>query len=523
MEPIFATRKNIRSISPKESDDLVRAFAAIQKLDPRDPDSFFTIAGYHGEPFRGAGYNSSAWWGGYCNHGNVLFPTWHRGYCMRIEKALQRQVSGAALHYWDETEAETLEKGIPSIFTNRSYTYNDTGETIPNPLFSYKFQTQITDRLISIPDYNYSKAAGYETTRYPFSGLVGTEEDRINTSAHNSKMGTPGDPKPTKMLNDNVTMWLTKSSFINSEGKRVEAGIRDKFVHCLNAPNYTVFSNTTSAVRWNDDHEGESGYQAVVPIEGPHNSMHLALGGFSMPNASRDQIADANGDMGENDTASFDPIFYFHHSFIDLQFWRWQQKHNQTESLEVIHGYPGTNSVDSQGPTAGVAGGTWLTLDSPLDPFKNPHDSSKAMTSRDVVDITKLGYAYEYKESLQAGKPHGPSPVLSVGGINRAAIGGSFLISAWATLESGEKVLVGTEAVLSRWHTAECKNCQNHLEVRTHILLDGWTKKEAEKADKLGFEIVLHTRNQQASRGPKGGLGQVAPKPRYTLHTAHLD
>jgi tyrosinase len=51
--------------------------------------------------------------------------------------------------------------------------------------------------------------------------------------------------------------------------------------------------------------------------------------------------------MGENDTAGFDPIFYFHHCFIDKMFSAWQQKHNSTKKLDIIQGYPGTNSVDN--------------------------------------------------------------------------------------------------------------------------------------------------------------------------------
>ena len=47
------------------------------------------LGGYHGEPFRGAGWGSSPYWGGYCNHGNVLFPTWHRVYVLKLEEALQ--------------------------------------------------------------------------------------------------------------------------------------------------------------------------------------------------------------------------------------------------------------------------------------------------------------------------------------------------------------------------------------------------------------------------------------------------
>lgn len=47
----IVTRKNIRTLSTTELDNLVKAFAAIQKLDPDEHDSFFNIAGLHGEPF----------------------------------------------------------------------------------------------------------------------------------------------------------------------------------------------------------------------------------------------------------------------------------------------------------------------------------------------------------------------------------------------------------------------------------------------------------------------------------------
>ena len=67
----------------------MRAWKGIKELSPDDPNSFFMLGGYHGEPFRGAGWGSSAYWGGYCNHGNVLFPTWHRVYLLRLEEALR--------------------------------------------------------------------------------------------------------------------------------------------------------------------------------------------------------------------------------------------------------------------------------------------------------------------------------------------------------------------------------------------------------------------------------------------------
>lgn len=72
---------------------------AIKALPPNDPDSFWVIASYHGSPL--ASFDEAqphvpppfAWWGGYCHHGNVLFPTWHRAYVQRLEDALRAQVS----------------------------------------------------------------------------------------------------------------------------------------------------------------------------------------------------------------------------------------------------------------------------------------------------------------------------------------------------------------------------------------------------------------------------------------------
>ncbi|GKT90672.1 LOW QUALITY PROTEIN: tyrosinase [Colletotrichum tofieldiae] len=499
------TRKNIRNLSKTELDNLVRAFAAIQKLPAEDPNSFFVIAGYHGEPFRGAGYANPAWWGGYCNHGNILFPTWHRAYLLRLERALQSQVPGVALPYWDETEEATLKGGIPPVFLEKEYTFADK-TSIPNPLFSYKFQARITDRLSPIPDANYTKPVGYETVRYPFSGLVGTPLDAEGSFIHNEELRKQGEDVTNKMLNDNVVTWLNYSSFYNSDGTEVPAGIKDKYYDCLNAPNYTVFSNGTSAQRWNDDRLNEEGYRPVVPLESPHNSMHLAVGGFEVPGQGNfDQIAGANGDMGENDTAAFDPIFYFHHCFIDLMFWRWQVKNNQRDSLEIIDGYPGTNSVDSQGPTPGVAGGTWLTLDSPLEPFKKPNDPRTAYTSNDVVNITRLGYIYDNVSAPpRAGPPRSQSPlVLTVGNINRATIGARLSSRRGPSRRTG--LLVGTEAVLSRWHVAGCQNCQNHLEVRAHIPIEGWSKEEAKK---MRFEVRVHTRKLEGAKdgnGPQRG------------------
>ena len=40
--------------------DLMRAWKGIKELDPADPRSFFVLGGYHGEPFRGAGWGNAS-------------------------------------------------------------------------------------------------------------------------------------------------------------------------------------------------------------------------------------------------------------------------------------------------------------------------------------------------------------------------------------------------------------------------------------------------------------------------------
>ncbi len=105
------------------------------------------IGGYHGEPFRGAGWGNPSCWGVYCNHGNVLFPTWHRMYLVRLEDAL-RSIPGCAgvtLPYWDETSEESLQGGIPWALTQKDFVLD--GETIPNPLRSFVFNRDIVDHL----------------------------------------------------------------------------------------------------------------------------------------------------------------------------------------------------------------------------------------------------------------------------------------------------------------------------------------------------------------------------------------
>lgn len=454
----------------KPLEDLWRAWRHVQALPSDDPHSFFTFGCYHGAPFRGGGYRNSDYWGGWCHHGNILFPTWHRVYLLKVEEAL-RSAPGCAhvtLPYWDETSDDSITSGIPWALTAQTVELD--GETIPNPLRSYVFPRRVTDSILNDgpdnTDRDHTRYKDYRTVRYPLAGLEGPA-DIDATKAHNA---TFTDVQALKLLNTNVSNWLRSS--IDVDGTLIGGGgVVERFTRCLDAPNYTVFSNTTSAGKWNADRLDDDPPILRVSIESPHNAIHVAVGGGEVPGAPPNgtPVTLASGDMGEPDSAGFDPLFYFHHCFIDHVFWLWQKRHNATRELEVIPQYPGTNTIDSQGPTPGASPNAWLTLESPLDPFR--HDSTGVpYTSLDCINIEEqLGYTYSEssleRTSLAAVEVQEPqdSRIIAVHGVNRAPISGSFTVSAFGTVE-GRRTLLGTEAIFSRWAVQGCANCQTHLE-----------------------------------------------------------
>ncbi|KAI1309214.1 hypothetical protein F5Y03DRAFT_404362 [Xylaria venustula] len=454
------TRKNLANLSIEERDNLVRAFRAIQCLKPSDPDSYFTIAGYHGIP---GTY--------YCHHGDVLFPTWHRAYLNRLEKALQNQIPGVAIPYWDQLDTLQRDSTIPPILTDK---IADDGKG---------------DGGHEVGLYN--KPQGYATVRYPFSGLV-NDEYKKETEDHNRVYEAMGTVETTKKLNTNVFTWLFASSYMNDRGERRPAGIRRRYIDCLDAPNYTVFSNTSSAEQWNTEHTGK----VIYPIENPHNNIHAAVGGFEVPgDDDYDYIHFANGDMGENETAAFDPIFFFHHCWIDYLFWNWQVKHKSIERFEFLEsGYQGVGEY---------------TPHSPLEPFKR-RDGRTPLTSQvyDVANIANLGYIYDYliplpRDSIDAHIPS-TSPRLKIPSLSRRDISGSFVISVWAENEQGKQDLISADAILSRWNLSSCSNCQDHLDFAHFVPLLGWSKEDAEKTQR-GRKFVYKIHTRQGPEGCEGG------------------
>ncbi len=548
--------------SGKDKDPLEKLMVAwqfIKSLPASDPNSFFALGGYHGEPFAGRGsYDVANYWGGYCNHGNILFPTWHRVYLHKLEKALQ-SVPGCdsvMLPYWDQTykitgkDGNLTYLGIPSCLTDEYFTFKD-GITIPNPLKSFTLPLALQDS----GEVNlYTKPQGYETVRYPLSGLVGTPEAAAASKVNNSAYYIAGtniidNALTTSLLNGNVLGWLSGSEMQPGatpsdpqapigEPDGVDAG----YHLSLDAPCYTVFSNSTSVTQWNKDvaNWNKEHPKQLKPLtqalENPHGEIHLAVGGINAPTQDADPnspnpflpAADANGDMGENETAGLDPIFFFHHCNVDRIFWMWQVKHKSTNNIDIsvpqlsattiaAGPYPGTNNINNQPPT-GYEPTEQLTMESPLYPFKLVENGvERNYQSKDVFNIEKqLGFTYDnlsldntdgMAKTLKAiavakAKPapvHKSNKVLIVDGINRAKINGSFVVLAYATI-NGNRYYLGSHAVLSRWRVVACKNCMINLEVTAIFSLYRFSESELQHAI---YDVQIQGRSGNATEFAK--------------------
>lgn len=124
-------RKNILDLTAAELAALRDAFNKVYQIN--DDRGFQYQAGIHGYPLPV-----------YCQHGTPLFAVWHRPYLYLFEKALQDQVPGVAIPYWDWTAPEAQTNGVPKAYTDQTY-QDSAGQSKPNPLFQSDIKFQGTE------------------------------------------------------------------------------------------------------------------------------------------------------------------------------------------------------------------------------------------------------------------------------------------------------------------------------------------------------------------------------------------
>lgn len=176
-DTVIATRKEIRSLSSKESD---RFFNAIKKMmenknGEAGTSEFFRCASYHGQPAPI-----------YCQHGRETFPGWHRIYLMDFELAIKKadkelgNDGNIGLPYWDWTLKP--EDGLPEIVSKKFNWTNDLfPKSISNPpkliradnkrvtkdLERYAVMKEANDCLLNAQHYAHASTGNEGITPYP--------------------------------------------------------------------------------------------------------------------------------------------------------------------------------------------------------------------------------------------------------------------------------------------------------------------------------------------------------------------
>ncbi|KAI0396742.1 common central domain of tyrosinase-domain-containing protein [Xylariaceae sp. FL0594] len=370
--------------------------------------SYFQICGIHGLPYE-------AWPAddklllemkkhhtGFCTHTSILFLSWHRPYLVLFERILQEAMLWVAgqfteeegrdrylkaaesfrLPYWDwaradlpilpdeATDSDVVQVIMPESLRKEYKLSKDSAGTVtlPNPLYTYKFQGDQ-------PDFRINGRA--TTTRWDEAGRDKTPAER------------------KALLIQKMTPYTQKAH----PQLKPEINIRERLLLLLQA--YDKFSHVAHN-QWDPTRMPDT--QAPRPsvlglgfgsFEDIHNTLHLLTGGFgSLDNT--ESTPKFNGHMANVPIAAFDPIFWLHHTNIDRLLSIWQALHDDPENPDTW--------VTEKPADSDPEGGTWVTkpgemedVRTPLTPFyKQP---GVFWDSNDVRDTTSLGYAYPETKS----------------------------------------------------------------------------------------------------------------------------
>ncbi|KAJ3032121.1 UNVERIFIED_CONTAM: hypothetical protein HDU68_004431 [Siphonaria sp. JEL0065] len=334
---VFPSRKEVRTFfaDPKQSSLFLQAFAVLQARDPKDPKSYAQVSSIHGLPNTDYdGFPQEKPNGGYCVHGQSLFPTWHRPYIALIEVLIieaakdiakkytvdtQSWLTAAAnirFPYWDWANDASITQGIPSILVDENVAILATPDahqaTIKNPLASFAIPSVLRE---SFPG-NFK--TWNRTLRFPKSADPNATSD-VLALQQKFKAAAPNLRSMVRVLFDGtVVKWQDFSN------------------HSLD------FS-----------HQQPGNYHSLEFI---HDQIHVIIAGNG-------------GHMGSPDVAAYDPIFYFHHCNVDRLLALYEH---------VFDLYVDDGKVAAKG----------------LAPFKKAEGPNNTWNSNDTRETAYLGYSY---------------------------------------------------------------------------------------------------------------------------------
>jgi len=327
-------RKNVENLSTDELCKLRYAVNELMKLNkwPLDNRAWNSWARLHGDE---------------CQHGWEQFLPWHRIYLYQFEQALQDVVPDVTLPYWDWPAQEYAAGKIPPggvsgiipgayrCWLNQQAIDNLTAAGVPSGIS--RLLNQVFNSGVEF-FRTVSQAIGQDAT-VSYRPQILTQLVQVNPLWYE---------------------WRYPGMFFNPDGTPAQNGLAGQFNH--HYPNQAEIDQILDVDNWQDFGGGPVYNQSFGILDmNPHNTIHIWVGGDSPKNdpVNPPPPTATTGDMLNNLTAAFDPIFWGHHSNVDRMWALWQKRH------------PGLNP-------------------------QNPDDilSGLNFAIRDALSIEKLGYEY---------------------------------------------------------------------------------------------------------------------------------
>lgn len=301
----LAQRKNVEELSPEELDAYRQALKVVRARPEQDRRSFEYWARVHG--------NS-------CQHGWEKFLPWHRCQMYEMEQLLMDIDDTVALHYWQWSNSIYLDEKTGNYHIPEAYQLWITDEAIAS-LEKADFPVQLANALRKQVGIKYQTlddlcyAAFYEI-----------EDDKYY------EVIKPWKQQFYDLLQDINPMWYPyrypmKTTYKPGRYKIPLRTLRD-FSH--HYPTKTDIEQILATQSFQQFGGGDAYNESFGVLDmDPHNTIHIWSGGFN-PNYNKedpDPLEPQSGDMLNNLTAGFDPIFYGHHANVDRLWYKWQVLH----------------------------------------------------------------------------------------------------------------------------------------------------------------------------------------------------
>jgi tyrosinase len=122
--------------------------------------SHFSISGIHGVPFKqwessgGSGAQQGSQWGGYCTHGTVLFPTWHRPYMAVYEVSFSAKQTNSTDALPSQQVLQQHAKTIAGQYTVDQDRWTAAAESLRLPYWDWGVNAIPPDEVIALPTLN---------------------------------------------------------------------------------------------------------------------------------------------------------------------------------------------------------------------------------------------------------------------------------------------------------------------------------------------------------------------------------